>query len=81
MPPVSEPDRPENTSFRVKFSREKLIETNRRKQLSDGRVASRRTHRREYQHTLHELLGIHGSMRATCPRKVNPIPSMWSLTN
>ena len=68
MPPVSEPRPDLKTQASALSSLEKkLIETNRRKQLSDGRVASRRLSRREYQHTLHELLGIHGSIARYLP--------------
>ena len=68
MPPVSQP-RPDlkTQASALRSLEKKLIETNRRKQLSDGRVASRRLSRREYQHTLHELLGIHGSIARYLP--------------
>ena len=68
MPPSSEPRPDKNVlSAAQMFLKSKLTETNRRQQLIRGRVPSRRLSRLEYEHTLHDLLGIGGQIAKLLP--------------
>ena len=68
MPPASEP-RPEKQkqSAALTFLEKALFEVNRRQQQKHGRVPSRRLSRLEYEHTLHDLLGIGGDIARYLP--------------
>lgn len=68
MPPASEP-RPEKQTktAALTFLGTNLVEVNRRQQLTEGRVPSRRLSRLEYEHTLHDLLGIGGQIAKFLP--------------
>jgi len=68
MPPASEPrpDKQEQTAA-MTFLNKKLFEVNRHQQQEHGRVPSRRLSRLEYEHTLHDLLGIGGDIARYLP--------------
>lgn len=68
MPPASEP-RPDaqTQTAALTFLKKKLFEVNRRQQQEHGRVPSRRLSRLEYEHTLHDLLGIGGDIARYLP--------------
>ena len=68
MPPASEP-RPSEESRRSTLAtlRTELTRVNRRHQQEIGRVPSRRLSRSEYEHTLHDLLGIGGNIAKHLP--------------
>jgi len=68
MPPASEP-RPDaqTQTTALTFLKKKLFEVNRRQQQEHGRVPSRRLSRLEYEHTLHDLLGIGGQIAKLLP--------------
>ena len=68
MPPASEP-RPDaqTQTAALTFLKTKLTETNRHQQQTRGRVPSRRLSRMEYEHTLHDLLGIGGQIAKLLP--------------
>jgi hypothetical protein len=68
MPPASEP-RPDaqTQTAALTFLKKKLFEVNRRQQQEHGRVPSRRLSRLEYEHTLHDLLGICGDIARYLP--------------
>jgi len=68
MPPASEPapDAPSRSDALSRLHTE-LKEYNRRTQQSNGRVPSRRLSRQEYEHTLHDLLGIGGDIARYLP--------------
>ena len=68
MPPASEP-RPDSRTkvAALKFLNTKLLDANRYLQKTRGRVPSRRLSRVEYEHTLHDLLGISGQMAKLLP--------------
>ena len=68
MPPASEL-RPDNQMkmAAVRFLRTQLAQVNRRQQLLHGRVPSRRLSRLEYEHTMHDLLGIGGQIAKLLP--------------
>ena len=68
MPPASEPrpDKQKQTAA-LTFLKKKLFEVNRRQQQEHGRVPSRRLSRIEYEHTLHDLLGIGGQIAKLLP--------------
>lgn len=68
MPPASEarPDR-QTQAAALTFLRTQLVEVNRHQQATHGRVPSRRLSRREYEHTLHDLLGIGGPIAKLLP--------------
>ena len=68
MPPESEarPD-PQTQTAALRFLNKKLMQVNRRQQLAQGRVPSRRLSRLEYEHTLHELLSIGGDFAKFLP--------------
>ncbi len=68
MPPESEP-RPDTQTqtAALKFLKTKLTEVNRQQQQNAGRVPSRRLSRLEYEHTLHDLLGIGGQIAKLLP--------------
>ena len=68
MPPASEPHPEEQMKTAVlRFLRTQLVAVNRRRQLTQGRVPSRRLSRIEYEHTLHDLLGIGGRIAKLLP--------------
>ena len=68
MPPASEP-RPDSRTkvAALKFLNTKLLDANRYLQKTRGRVPSRRLSRVEYEHTLHDLLGIGGQIAKLLP--------------
>ncbi|MEM9644865.1 MAG: DUF1587 domain-containing protein, partial [Planctomycetota bacterium] len=68
MPPESEP-RPDSRTktAALTFLKTQLFKVNRRQQLTRGRVPSRRVSRLEYEHTLHDLLGIGGQVAKFLP--------------
>ncbi|PHQ34898.1 DUF1592 domain-containing protein [Rhodopirellula bahusiensis] len=68
MPPESEPrpDTPTQTAA-LTFLNTNLIDVNRQQQQNNGRVPSRRLSRLEYEHTLHDLLGIGGDIARYLP--------------
>jgi hypothetical protein len=68
MPPASEP-RPDaqTQTAALTFLKKKLFEVNRLQQQEHGRVPSRRLSRLEYEHTLHDLLGIGGDIARYLP--------------
>ena len=68
MPPASEP-RPETQTqtAALTFLKTKLFDVNRRQQQNYGRTSSRRLSRLEYEHTLHDLLGIGGDIARYLP--------------
>ncbi len=68
MPPASEP-RPDSQTQAdaLRFLNGKLIEVNYQEQQKNGRVRSRRLSRMEYEHTLHDLLGINGEIARYLP--------------
>lgn len=68
MPPSSEPA-PDEESQRIAMSTlgSQLKRVNRLTQKSIGRVPSRRLSRLEYEHTLHDLLGIGGDLAKYLP--------------
>ena len=68
MPPASEP-RPDSQTQAdaLRFLNGKLIEVNHQEQQKNGRVPSRRLSRMEYEHTLHDLLGINGEIARYLP--------------
>ena len=68
MPPASEPQ-PSAESRRARLSdlRTELTRVNRLRQQEIGRVPSRRLSRQEYEHTLHDLLGIGGNIAKHLP--------------
>ncbi len=70
MPPESEP-RPDTQTqtAAVTFLKTKLFNVNRQQQQTHGRVPSRRLSRLEYEHTLHDLLGIGGDIARYLPPK------------
>jgi len=68
MPPASEPRPDAKTQAAVlTFLEKELFEVNRRQQAVHGRVPSRRLSRLEYEHTLHDLLGIGGDIARYLP--------------
>ena len=68
MPPASEPRPNKMTQVAAQmFLKNKLTEANRRQQHNEGRVPSRRLSRLEYEHTLHDLLGIGGQIAKLLP--------------
>jgi len=68
MPPASEP-RPDAKAqtAALSFLEKELFKVNRRQQQKRGRVPSRRLSRLEYEHTLHDLLGIGGDIARYLP--------------
>ena len=68
MPPASEPA-PEEQNRLDALSRLKaeLAKFNRQTQQAKGRVPSRRLSRQEYEHTLHDLLGVGGDLAKQLP--------------
>ncbi len=68
MPPASEP-RPDaqTQAAALTFLEKELFEVNRRQQAAHGRVPSRRLSRLEYEHTLHDLLGVGGQIAKFLP--------------
>ncbi len=68
MPPASEP-RPDAKAqtAALTFLEKELFEVNRQQQQKHGRVPSRRLSRLEYEHTLHDLLGIGGDIARYLP--------------
>ena len=66
--PASEP-RPDSRTkvAALKFLNTKLLDANRYLQKTRGRVPSRRLSRVEYEHTLHDLLGISGQIAKLLP--------------
>ena len=68
MPPASEP-RPDSQTeaAALTFLNTKLLDANRYLQKTRGRVPSRRLSRVEYEHTLHDLLGIGGQIAKLLP--------------
>ncbi|MDE0863836.1 MAG: DUF1592 domain-containing protein [Rubripirellula sp.] len=68
MPPTSElaPDEQDRLAALSLLKRE-LEKVNQQAQQSTGRVPSRRLSRQEYEHTLHDLLGIGGDLAKQLP--------------
>ncbi len=68
MPPASEP-RPDaqTRTAALAFLKNRLTAANRQQQQTHGRVPSRRLTREEYEHTLHDLLGIRGDLAKHLP--------------
>lgn len=68
MPPAAaaQPS-PEVRSAAVKLLEDKLKQVNQQRQQTKGRVPSRRLTRAEYEHTLHDLLGIGGDLAKFLP--------------
>ncbi|MEL7264017.1 MAG: DUF1587 domain-containing protein [Planctomycetota bacterium] len=73
MPPESEP-RPDPTTktSALTFLKTQILSVNRRQQLTQGRVPSRRLSRLEYEHTLHDLLGIEDDIARYLPPESKP---------
>ena len=68
MPPASEPPPDKQTqTTALTFLKTKLFKVNRRQQQTHGRVPSRRLSRLEFEHTLHDLLGIGGDIARYLP--------------
>ena len=68
MPPKSEPrPNPALQAEALKFLNSTLTDVNREQQQKKGRVPSRRLSRQEYEHTLHDLLGIGGGIARYLP--------------
>ena len=68
MPPASEPrPDPQTQAAALTFLNTELLDANRQHQQTKGRVPSRRLSRLEYEHTLHDLLGIGGQIAKLLP--------------
>ena len=68
MPPASEPRPPDEAqTAATTFLQHTLHTVNRQRQETHGRVPSRRLTRLEYEHTLHDLLGIGGNIAKYLP--------------
>ena len=68
MPPASEPAPDEQDRLAaLSLLKRELKKVNQQAQQSTGRVPSRRLSRQEYEHTLHDLLGIGGDLAKQLP--------------